>query len=478
MSSAYDEIEYVSRPFRQTHPDRLAAIARLFGVNAPNPASARILDIGCGEGGNIIPMALAMPDARFLGFDLAAAPVARAQARIGELGLTNITVETLDLLDFPLAAGEFDYILAQGFYSWIPDSVREGYLRLLAKHLTPNGIAYVSFNAYPGAMLRHPWRDGAAFHTAVMGVTDPKERMIESCRMLQWMAAASSNPDTWTTIANEMVQAVQTKGMNWVSHDDFGPYFQPFYFHQVAEAASQHGLQYLSDAVYSDTLPHNVVPDVQQILAGLAQKSAILREQYYDFVELRPFRQSLFCREGIGVERSAKAEALCEMSFSSPAQIASVSSDGSCTVRHPLTGMTVEVPAPMRKIVEQLRLAWPCSLPFAQIALAESNRSQVAETLLQLYGVSLIEAHLIPQRCGNGKEARPKAWDLARAEVAAGLIVTTRIHTQIQLDEVSASLVRRLNGTVTREQLATEFNDLDGRLEWLANFGLLDPDHS
>ena len=162
------------------------------------------------------------------------------------------------------------------------------------------------------------------------------------------------------------------------------------------------------------------------------------------------------------------------MSFSSPAQVASVSSDGSCTVKHPLTGMTVEVPAPMRRIVEQLRLAWPCSLSFAEIALTESNRAKVAETLMQLYGVALIEAHVAPLRCGNGKEARPRAWDLARAEAAAGLVVTTRIHSQIQLDEVSARLVRRLDGETTRQQLATEFNDLDGRLEWLANFGMLD----
>jgi SAM-dependent methyltransferase len=461
MPNLYDEIDYVSRPFRQTHPDRLAAIAQLFGIAATDPAKAAT-----------------MPSAKFYGFDLATAPIQRAQARIAELGLSNIEVETLDLLHFPEDRGEFDYILAQGFYSWVPDAVRQAYLRLLARHLAPNGIAYVSFNAYPGAMLRHAWRDGAAFHTAAMGVTDPKERIVESCRMLELMATATAKQDSWSTIAGEMVRAVQTKGMNWVGHDDFGPFFQPFYFHEVAEAAASHGLQYLSDAVYTDTLPHSVTAEVQPILAGLAEKNPILREQYYDFIELRPFRQSLFCRQELKVDRPERADRLRALSFSSAAEVKSVSSDGSATVHNPLTGMTVEVPGPMRRVVQQLRLAWPGSLPFAEIELTETNRARVAETLLQLYGVALLEAHAVPQVCGTGKEERPKAFGLAWVEAGAGPVVTTRLHTQIQLDAVSVQLVRRLDGTRTRKQLAAEFQDLDGRLEWLASFGILDPAHS
>lgn len=476
--NSYDQIEYVSRPFRQTHPDRISAIARLFGVPAADPRTARVLDIGCGDGGNIIPMALAMPQARFYGFDLAETPVARANERVRQLGLTNVRIEALDLLSFPENAGEFDYILAQGFYSWIPDEVRSAYLKLLAKHLAPNGIAYVSFNAYPGARFRHAWRDGAKFHTSLLGLNESPQRVEESCRMLEWMAAASTKPDHWSTIAGDMVRAVQTKGANWVAHDDFGPFFQPFYFHEVAEAAGNHGLQYLSDAVYSDTLPHNIVPDVQQILEGLGRKSPILREQYYDFIELRPFRQSLFCREGVPVQRPERAEALRQMHFSSPSEIQSFSSDGSCTARNPLSGLTVEVPSPMRKLLQELRLAWPCSVPFSQLAIAETDRAEVAELLLRLYGVSLLEAHTFPQVCGDGSESHPRAWPLCRLEAAKGLPVTTRLHIQIQVDEESAKLIQRLDGESSREQLAREFGDLDGRLLWLASFGILDAAHS
>ena len=471
--NAYDEVEYISRPFRQTHPDRLASMAMLFGMNPADAATARVLDIGCGEGGNLIPLALVMPNATFLGFDLAHTAVAKAQARIQQLGLTNIRVEHLDLMEFPLDAGEFDYIIAQGFYSWVPDAVRQGFLQLLTKHLSPQGIAYVSFNAYPGAMFRHAWRDGAAFHTGVLGCTDPHERVVESCNMLQLMATARSTPDTWSAIAAEMVRAVQTKGLNWVGHDDFSPFFKPFYFHQVAEAASAHGLQYLSDAVYYDMQPHNLTPQVQQILDQLAVQDVLLREQYYDFIELRPFRQILLCRAALTLKRPEHPDTLRAMHFSSPAETTKVASDGSYTVHNSLTGITVEVPGSLQRILEQLRIAWPCSIPFSAIAILEINRAKIAEALLQLYGAALLEAHAMPQSCGSGREDNPVIWPMARLEAAAGQPVTTRIHTQVQLDESSSQLVQRLDGSVSRQQLEAEGHA--GRLDWLAAFGLFEP---
>ena len=35
MSDSYDEIPYQSIPFTDTHPENLAALGRLFGLNTP-----------------------------------------------------------------------------------------------------------------------------------------------------------------------------------------------------------------------------------------------------------------------------------------------------------------------------------------------------------------------------------------------------------------------------------------------------------
>ena len=54
----YDEVLYPGYPFAQAHPDRLGAMARLFGMNPAPVEACRVLELGCGDGGNLIPMAV------------------------------------------------------------------------------------------------------------------------------------------------------------------------------------------------------------------------------------------------------------------------------------------------------------------------------------------------------------------------------------------------------------------------------------
>ena len=92
----YDQVAYRTFPRRQTHPDRLAAIARYFGMHPSPPGACRVLEIGCGNGGNLIPLAYYLPRSRFTGIDLAAAPVAEARAMAGDLALSNIELRAGD----------------------------------------------------------------------------------------------------------------------------------------------------------------------------------------------------------------------------------------------------------------------------------------------------------------------------------------------------------------------------------------------
>ena len=122
-SNVYDAIDYGGFVHPDSHPGQLAVMGFLHGLTPAPVESCRVLEIGCNEGRNLIPMACAIPGATFVGVDLAAAPITRGLERIAALGLGNIRLIEGDILDLDRSLGEFDYILAHGVYAWVPGPV-------------------------------------------------------------------------------------------------------------------------------------------------------------------------------------------------------------------------------------------------------------------------------------------------------------------------------------------------------------------
>src|SRR5262249_10252810 len=147
---SYDDMPYSNNPFYHTHPDCLATVATLFGMTPPPVPRCRVLELGCAAGGNLIPMAFTLPDSRFVGIDLSPRQVATGLAVIDVLGLKNIELKPLSILDVDHGFGQFDSLICHGVYSWVPAAVQDKILTLCAEQLAPNGVAYVSYNIYPG----------------------------------------------------------------------------------------------------------------------------------------------------------------------------------------------------------------------------------------------------------------------------------------------------------------------------------------
>src|SRR6516165_7913322 len=152
--TSYDEIPYSNNAFYHTHPDCLATVATLFGMKPAPVQACRVLELGCGRGGNLIPMATSLPTSRFVGIDLSARQIAGGQEAVESLGLTNVELKQLSILDVDSDFGRFDYIICHGVYSWVPAAVQEKILEICAQNLAPSGIAYISYNCYPGWHLR------------------------------------------------------------------------------------------------------------------------------------------------------------------------------------------------------------------------------------------------------------------------------------------------------------------------------------
>ena len=93
--TAYDDLSYESLAYPQTHPDRLATVATLFGVKPAPVDGCRVLEIGCASGGNLLPMAAGLRASEFVGVDLSAAQIVsvriwmRVRGDVPERGFTD-----------------------------------------------------------------------------------------------------------------------------------------------------------------------------------------------------------------------------------------------------------------------------------------------------------------------------------------------------------------------------------------------------
>lgn len=504
MTSAYDLVEYPNLCQVQTHPDRLAVVANLFGIDPAPPDSCKVLEIGCGTGANLLPLAAAFPSSNFTGIDLAGTAIAAGQAAIRELGLANFSLHHLDIRDFQSAPAHFDYVIAHGVYSWIPADARDALLAVIHRSLAAHGVAYVSYNCLPGCHLRRLVREIMRFHTRA--VTDPVERVRQAVAICQFIANSIEKPDTYRQLFKDQLEQVLRYGTGHLFHDDLADVNDPVYFHEFMAHAERHGLQYLGEADFFEMQDEAFSAEARAILAQM-QDSRLTREQYLDFIKCRRFRQTLLCRVDAPVRPSAQATAVERFHLSSRAQAAphGKSPDG-----HPITrfsetrGGALEVGHPLGVCaLQRLSSVWPATIPFEELFTESLEavqfpgpegiqaRSELAEILLEGYRAGIVDFRRSPVRCAVRPPLRPKAYWLARWQLGRSSTVTTLRGENLRVEDPNGKcLLRLLDGTRTLSEigplLVQEIPDalgkegeqesqLDRRVEELTRLALLEP---
>ena len=439
MTDSYDQVAYQGFPFPESHPDRLCIIGRLLGMDPAPAARCRVLELGCGDGGNLIPMALALPESDFVGIDLAAQPVARGCAIAAELGLRNIRLTRMDVRDFPPDAGPFDYIIAYGLYSWTPEDARRQVLAIAGAQLRPQGIAYVNYNVFPGCHARLMLREMMLAHTRT--AESPADR-IELAR--QFLAAL---PDSAALAAEGRRLLGRTPAA--LFHDELDEFYHPLYFRDFIREAAAHGLQYLAEATLSDT--HAAAEDAA--IAGLME-----REQHLDYLMNRAFRQTLLCRAEVVLDHCLRTSPIASLWAASPAT--SSSADGGQTefrTEHSVLGTAH--PAAIA-VLNALIEAWPRAVPAAELP---GDPQQVEAILLSAFAGGLVRLYATPPALAAVPAERPVASPLARIQGRTDETITTLLHTSV---EVSDPIVRRLlvllDGTRDRAALVDELLPLVG----------------
>ncbi|MCC6869946.1 MAG: class I SAM-dependent methyltransferase [Burkholderiales bacterium] len=480
IRDSYNAIPYESHAFPQTHPDRLHVMARLFGMQPAALAGARVLELGCGSGGNLIPMAAAMPEATFVGIDLAPRHIEIARARVAELGLANIELRAADLLDVADSLGEADYIIAHGVYSWVPPAVQDALLHLVATKLARNGVAFVSYNTNPGWRMRGTIRDFMLYH--VRQFTDPATRIAQARAMLDFMA--QNTPDDtgpFAILLKRELESMRQAADAYLFHDFLEPNNEPVYFHEFVERAATHRLQYLAESEFATMLASNFSATVAQTLHKIAP-DLVRSEQLMDFLRNRQFRQTLLVHADVPLTRAVDAGIVRGFEIASMARPTTPSVDLRSTekIRYELpNGPGVATVSPITKAAFQiLAECWPLGVPFAELCSAARGRlgtlptvlpdaaqtaqdaSVLAAEFLQCAAANIVELRPRPLPIALDPGTRPAAYAVARQEAKTGLQVSNLRHETAVLDEFHRQFLLLLDGTRDRASLVDELTQI------------------
>jgi 2-polyprenyl-3-methyl-5-hydroxy-6-metoxy-1,4-benzoquinol methylase len=275
IAQSYDDIPYESNALKQTHPLHLYQLASYYGFNPTPIENARVLELGCASGGNIIPMAFHFPSTLFTGLDLSAKQIKQGNQWIYDLQLKNIALRCMSIEDFH-DNEKFDYIICHGLYSWVDEPVRDKILQICHDNLSDKGVAYISYNTFPGWVIGNTLRDLILFATKDRRWLEDKINQIDSLFAIYQEGLTQTHTE-YSWLLNEELKIVSEHSVNQLVHEHLSENHCPLYFYQFIEQAQRFHLNYIGDATFFD------------------EGEDIAERQNNDFIQNRRFRSSLLC---------------------------------------------------------------------------------------------------------------------------------------------------------------------------------------
>ncbi len=299
QQTIYKELGYKSYPFPFTTPAYLEAYGALVGLNTPPAKTARVLELGATYGGNIISQAVHNPEATFVGIELSQDQVEKGNKIISDAKLDNVSLVQGDILNFDETLGTFDYIIAHGFYSWVSDDMKDKLLDIISNHLADNGIAYVSYNTYPGWHTMEEVRQLMLFANRGYDELTHKEKVLRGKTVGSLVGSQILNYDNLKERNSKFLGALRSvmqKDDYYVGHDHLEPHNDPCYFYQFNDYLKAHNLAYVCDADLTLSMVRTYDESIADKLEKLAPNSQADQEQYLDFMLDTTFRKSIICK--------------------------------------------------------------------------------------------------------------------------------------------------------------------------------------
>ena len=295
---SYDEVPYKSISFPETHPLNQKIILGLLGFETPETEKARILEIGCSFGGNLIPFALNNKEADVIGIDLSEYQINEGKKIVEKMGIKNLKLYPINILEYNNEFGQFDYIICHGVFSWVPEAVQEKILKVIKESLVENGSAVISYNTYPGWKKLDILKDMMNFRENIFQ-KNSSENMADG-KIEKRIGRGKETLGLFEKFSNiidddfkETIEIVKNKENHYLYHEYFESDNNPLYLQEFNEKLLNNDLIHICDTTLSKSFIADNRLELEEHISSECKDNNILREQYYDFIYNRQFRSSI-----------------------------------------------------------------------------------------------------------------------------------------------------------------------------------------
>ncbi len=448
----YDRLPYTDHAYAESHPDRLATVALLSGWDPPDVETARVLELGCGRGGNLLPMASGLPGAELTGIDRSGRQIEEARAVARAAGLGNARFVEASFEDAGVMGEGYDYLVAHGVASWVPAASRRALLATVARALAPPGVAYVSFNVLPGWYERMAARDWWRF-----------DRREDAGATLAWLRDhVSPEKADYRRRLDAVVARVAETDRAYFTHEYLADEHHPQLVSALLAEAAAAGLTYLGDAIPGETALELLDDDVRARANGMDVVGA---QQLADFVRNTAFRRALFVRADAADARGwqgspeLRRERLEGLRVGSRLRPHGGAAPGAAAETFEAPDVSVQIDdATTRRALRELARLAPRSLPFPELARAAgaTDAAALRDELLDLWlATGGIDLHVREPAFTVAPGERPLACPVARWHAEHGGPITNRWHHEVRLEDAPLRRVLALlDGTRTLDDIA------------------------
>jgi SAM-dependent methyltransferase len=446
----YGAVGYAAQSNALTHPDRLATVAVLHGLSAATPVNCSVLEIGCSDGANLLPMAASLPGAVFAGCDLSPQAIALARLAVSETGLGNVTLVEGDLRALPDSLGSFDFIIAHGIYSWVPAPVRDAVLALAAERLSPAGLLFASYNVYPGCHVRKAVWEALRFHSAAFA--GARERLDAARALAAALAEAGRTQNENDALLRREFARVAQETDSALYHDDLGFPNDPVYFHEFADHARRHGLAFVSEARLFNSSSFGVPARMQPFVS---ESDRVRREQYLDFAVLRRFRQSILCRAHREASIAWSPQRARTMHAAASVSLTRAAGQQRALLNPSRSPLDAADSTALQRMLERLLEVAPRSLAVTDLEAGAARASRPVSLLLaEAFVADEVALHVHPPRITETPPQRPLASPVARWQARTGRNIVNLDHETLQIADAGArALLALFDGARDRAAL-------------------------